>query len=388
MRAVTNTVEAALRAPCHAWQLLLDKLSLERGGDATAKTGALRQVRQAYNSDRTRAHLVAACYSRSRLLEALAVQHRGRFGVVELFQESRLMLHLGRANVLENVGLFAERTTGLPIIPGTALKGLISTWACWESNQRQDGSFNEAAGFEDPRADYLDPLAARILGDDSADGSEHGGSVVFVGAFPTTPPQLGLDIVNPHHGPTGQEMTNLTPNVFLCLEPGTKWRFAFYVRQGSTDAAVPLINTTIRWISEALTQVGIGAKTAAGYGRFRVPTRSDVEDEEKKAKEAQEAAAVVVQEAKLAQEKKQTQALAQAALAGDYPNDVIFNNTVIAKLNPGQLDQLKEVVVVLQKPENASWRDKLKDSLSSREYKDISKRLKQKPWFPRDWLQP
>jgi CRISPR type III-B/RAMP module RAMP protein Cmr6 len=41
---------------------------------------------------------------------------------------NRLLLHLGRASVLENVGIYCERTTGLPLIPGTAVKGVLSTF--------------------------------------------------------------------------------------------------------------------------------------------------------------------------------------------------------------------------------------------------------------------
>jgi hypothetical protein len=61
---------------------------------------------------------------------------------------------------------------------------------------------------------------------------------------------------------------------------------------------------------------------------------------------------------------------------------------VIAKLNPGQLDQLQAEISMLQKPENTSQCDELKKSLASKDHKDIRKRLRDKPWFPKEWLPP
>jgi len=204
-------------------------------------------------------------------LETLKSQLGDRFGCVELVAESRLLLHLGRANVLENVGLYCDHTTGLPLIPGTALKGIVSAWACWAEhfNPAGHGSFRGFTESSRQRRNFTAEearLACRILGDNSAAGSESAGEVIFVGGFPLTPPRLGLDIVNPHHDTNGNPV-DPKPNTFLCLEPGALWRFVFYVRAGVPDAA-DLLKQTSTWIEEALTQLGIGAKTAAGYGRF------------------------------------------------------------------------------------------------------------------------
>src|SRR2546425_972388 len=73
---------------------------------------------------------------------------------------------------------------------------------CWEANQKPDESFNEGAAFIQQRKDF-DSLAQDVFGDDSKEGSEHSGQVIFVGGFPVDPPNLGLDIVNPHHEANG-----------------------------------------------------------------------------------------------------------------------------------------------------------------------------------------
>ncbi|NLH73758.1 MAG: type III-B CRISPR module RAMP protein Cmr6 [Verrucomicrobia bacterium] len=388
MIAASKSVQIALNKRCDAWHLRLDKLSYELGVDATAKTSSLKAVSDCYNK-LAQENLMPVCRTRQRFLQMLEQQHGSSFAAVDLVLESRLLLHLARPNVLENVGLYCDRTTGLPQIPGTALKGLLSTWVCWANHfNPADGSFTEFKAETTTRKSFAAAearLAQRILGDNSADGSERAGDVIFIAGFPLTPPRLGLDIVNPHFEPEGKFKTRLTPNAFLCIEPGTIWRFAFYVRPGAPNPD-QLIHTTKQWITEALTQLGIGAKTAAGYGRFRLPTDSDLTAVQRGATAA--AATQPAAQKKTAQsaEDAKRQAAAQAMLASDYPNDREFNNRVLSKLTPGTLDQLQSEIALLQKPENMRWLDQLKKTIASKDYKDIRKRLRQKDWFPKEWL--
>src|SRR6516225_2630322 len=130
--AVTDRISAALGYGCASWSLQLDKLSFERRGEAAAKTERLRSVLAAY--DRlSKEHLRKVCEAKLQWVGTLQAQiGPTRFRRVDLVNESRLLIHLGRASVLENVGLCTERITGLPWIPGTALKGVLSTWAYWE----------------------------------------------------------------------------------------------------------------------------------------------------------------------------------------------------------------------------------------------------------------
>ncbi len=276
MLAVSKPVAAALAKRCDSWHLKFDKMSFEQDGDAEAKTTALTSARNCYQQVAS-IHLKPAVERNLAWLSRLRLQlGEKRFHTVDLVSESRLVVHLGRANVLENVGIYVERTIGLPVIPGTALKGVISTWSCWVDHFNDvDGSFCDFTRDSVLRSRFTTDeaiLARRILVSTNPSGSEHAGEVIFLGGFPVASPKLALDIVNPHHEADGREKTKLTPNAFLCVEPGIIWRFAFFVRPGAPDAA-SMIDHMTRWIVEALTQTGIGAKTAAGYGRFRLPTR-------------------------------------------------------------------------------------------------------------------
>jgi CRISPR-associated protein Cmr6 len=378
MFAVTKLVGTALTHGCDAWHLQLDKLSFKRDGDATSKTDALRMVRDCYTRDSAN-QLAGACRSRQRLLDVLKRQHSSRFTTVELVLDSKLLLHLGRANVLENVGIYADRTTGLPMVPGTALKGVLSMWACWEANQLPDGSFNKGQDFIRQRQLCEGGLAQRIFGDDSEEGSEYAGNIIFVGGFPVLPPPLGLDIVNPHHEPNGKEKLNLTPNAFLCVEPGTKWRFAFFVRPGTDDAAT-LLETTTAWLTQALTQLGLGAKTAAGYGRFRTMSQSDVASQAKEAEKTKATETAAIEQAKQTAEKAKQHAAAQAAMKIDYPNEITYRNTVLRLANnPGQWTALQREIEKLKKPENTAWLAKFKRDTSDRAYR----KLREQPWYPK-----
>lgn len=321
---------------------------------------------------RSKPELDKAIKARQDWLKRLESQHgAARLRKVRLYSTSPLILHLGRANVLENVGLYCERTTGLTVIPGTAVKGVLSTWACWEANQNDDGSFPDPESWAVQRSAFPADHARRILGSDADTGSESAGEISFLGAWPATLPKLALDIVNPHHDSKGRDLTRLTPSVFLSLESGPAWDFVFLVRPGVSDAASLLV-TTETWLRESLSQVGIGAKTAAGYGRFG--------KDHPKVSTTAVAKALSSADAKL-------QAQGAALLASDY-NDAIFKNTVLAKLTPNLLEQLKSEVPKLQKPENAAWLEKLKQKLIGKEAKALRKRLKEKTWFPQEWLPP
>jgi len=365
--AVLHSIHPLLRQPgCASWTLYLDKLGFERNGDAESKTSALKEAKSIYGKqkDRLKESLPIA-----RWLSALGKQHGDRYRCVTLVNQSPLMLHLGRASVLENVGIYTDRTTGLPTIPGSAIKGVLGTWATWEANRQQDGSFPEADDWQMSRASFPADRAERILGCNLDSGSEHAGDIVFVGAYPKTVPVLGLDIVNPHRDANGRD-TNPIPNVFLCIEPGTQWDFVFYAKVGTANAKTWL-DATDTWLKDALAQSGVGAKTAAGYGRFGSAATSSVP--------------VGVTVKVLTPEEQAQKTAAIQNLRNDY-TEAEFKNKIVDRLNPGKLEQLKGEIEKLQKPENQVALDRLKKLLALKDYKKIREGLRDKAWFPKEWL--
>lgn len=168
----------------------------------------------------------------------------------------RVATGLGAAHPTEN-GFTFDQPLGFPVLPGSTVKGLVRAASAW-------------AGED---ADRL----ARWLGPEREDADERAakGAVTFFDAVPTVWPKLAVDIVNTHHGdwyvadrarrPRGPlETDDPVPVQFLALEAGTCFRFAFIAPKADADA----VETRLR---DGLADLGIGGKTAAGYGRFSEP---------------------------------------------------------------------------------------------------------------------
>jgi len=274
-------LQAARSSP--AWQLTLDKYPFDlqrsdrvyltrpddKNKEQAIKPHRLGEVREAANSQGTQTHWKLAITSRLRLLDTLKRQHGLRYRMVPLMNTSRILLHLGRSSILENVGLYCERTTGLPVIPGTAVKGVVSTGACWDGNETRSEFTTSRAAFSS--------LAAQILGtnpENGTDEEQQAGKVTFLGGFPETLPKLDLDIVTPH---PNDGKGRITPNPFLALAPGVIWQFPLVVRPGLADTEISnLLNHAAQWLEDVLTEIGIGAKTSSGFGAFRKLSESEL----------------------------------------------------------------------------------------------------------------
>ena len=180
---------------------------------------------------------------------------------------SRLLVGMGYKNALE-VGLTFHHPGGFPYLPGTGVKGLTRAWA-------------EGVEEADPE------VVQRIFGSKTkrvadASGEMVAGSVAFLDALPTVFPRLDVDLLNPHVGDyymddTGKvppaEWFSPVPVPFLAVAAGQTFRFALVGRPADSSikarsAAEADVETATEWLNSALTDLGAGGKTAAGYGFF------------------------------------------------------------------------------------------------------------------------
>jgi CRISPR-associated protein Cmr6 len=206
-----------------------------------------------------------------------------------MYTASPLIVGLGVGHVLES-SITLEHNTGVPLIPGSALKGLA----------RNVGLIEVArATLEEPQLDELAKLEEEIT-KGKTDGFtkqkqgadltfvtqfvqifgtlEAAGNIVFVDAIYTgdRPPDYHLDIMNPHfpkyysdssgHTPPSDDQSPI-PVPYLTV--GTRQEFTFAVlprRKGATEG----IDKAWEWLQEGLTEFGVGAKTSQGYGLFIV----------------------------------------------------------------------------------------------------------------------
>ena len=163
----------------------------------------------------------------------------------------RFVVGLGAAHVLET-GITLHRIFGLPIIPGSALKGVARAYAQLVEGKPED-----------------DPELIAIFGT-----TERAGSVVFLDAIPLEVPNFQLDIMNSHYpnyyrAPEKNPPADWeSPNpVFFLTVTGTPYRFAIASR---SEQGNHLLDLAERWLKGALKELGIGAKTSADYGYWQV----------------------------------------------------------------------------------------------------------------------
>lgn len=107
---------------------------------------------------------------------------------------------------------------------------------------------------------------------------ETGGEVTFFDSWPTATNNgklLERDILNPHYPDYYQDSSKTpgdwqspNPIIFLAVPQGVTFEFLFACHDGK------LLKKISDWISIALEENGIGAKTAVGYGRIQRPESS------------------------------------------------------------------------------------------------------------------
>jgi len=197
------------------------------------------------------ASILRACRAR---LEAILDAYRNagwEVRSVTLRAASRVIVGLGAESVLET-NLRLHRIYGFPIIPGSALKGLARAYAELVEGKNEN-----------------DPLFADVFGKGPPDAQA--GKVIFFDAIPANPVnlQLELDVMNPHYAPYYQgteppaDYHNPVPVFFLTIGPESEFLFAV------ASCEEHLAEKAREWLTKALTEMGVGAKTVAGYGLWK-----------------------------------------------------------------------------------------------------------------------
>lgn len=197
---------------------------------------------------------------------------------VDLVTPGRLIIGLGSENVLET-GLRLDHTYGMPMLPGSALKGLASHYC----HQAWGGT---GPAFRKPSASESEAYARFLAGREPAPTSnfhrllfgdtDDSGCVIFHDAWltPDSPNPLRLDVMTPHHPrwldgsvpPT--DFDSPIPVPFLSVA-GT-FRVAVSWRGPSSDAGQheKWTKLALELLREALERWGVGGKTSSGYGRL------------------------------------------------------------------------------------------------------------------------
>lgn len=225
--------------------------------------GLLMDRYLAYTDERGKVQLLREFNNRQALepdfrgLEALIRAHQARWqrtaaalGATVLFArpEWRVIVGLGTHELLGG-GITVHPVYGFPILPASALKGICRAYA---------------ERVLDQPADRVDRLLG-CLRDDA--GSR--GDLVFLDAVPAGVPRVERDVINPvfaayylaAHTPPADYLSP-RPIFFLAVGAESLYSFAVGSLSGDPEAA----RQGREWLSGALQEIGVGAKTAAGYG--------------------------------------------------------------------------------------------------------------------------
>lgn len=161
---------------------------------------------------------------------------------------ARFVSGLGAAHPLEN-GFTFDHTVGAPAITGSAVKGLCRAQAKLE-------------GLDNG-------ILRQLFGPDVEESTHAAGDLVFLPALPSTWPRLEVDLVNCHHPrymdgllDAPVDVESPVPVPFLTVAAGTVFVFRLFSRSQEKEAETE----GVRLLQNGLEVLGIGAKTAVGYG--------------------------------------------------------------------------------------------------------------------------
>lgn len=231
--------------------------------------------------------------------------------LVELRLTSRLLIGHGNPSPTD-VGLTVHHTWGVPMIPGTAIKGLLSQYVDIVFGPQNRGAHPRSPEADQERAPFQGVTwsGSRIAhgpgevyralfgapaaeSDETFETTESRGGVVFHDALFVPEGKkdapFAVDVLTVHqktyYNQNGLQLPNdyddPNPVTFLTVQPGTKFLFALSGAQDWIELALQLL-------MEALSEWGVGGKTSSGYGRFeagRLPKRhtEELEDPELRA---------------------------------------------------------------------------------------------------------
>lgn len=202
----------------------------------------------------------------------------GGYDLIEIRAEltSPLITGIGQIHPSE-VGMVFDHTMGIPYIPASSIKGIVRLGHILNLI-KDGGSFIEndmldEADRETKIPDIFGGDLTEIVGDIKVN-KKLKGKVLFLDAYSENVPELHIDIMNPHYGDYYSDDNEKTPPAdyldpnpikFLTVKRGTVFVFRSMV-SGDHELKI-LVNNAF---NQALIEEGVGAKTAVGYGRFKI----------------------------------------------------------------------------------------------------------------------
>lgn len=187
--------------------------------------------------------------TRKRLMEGIGI-------AFTMTTASRLVFGMGYEHPTE-IGFMFDWTSGLPIIPGSSLKGA----GRYAAETEKHDCINEIFGAEK--------------------GDAQAGEIIFFPAYPClidhNKPFLELDVMTPHYSKYYSDPAknppadwySPEPHHFLTVPAGTNYCFRLAHRKNLRDKESPLLKKAENILKCSLSEFGVGAKTSVSYGYFK-----------------------------------------------------------------------------------------------------------------------
>ena len=282
MQASRDRIQTAHRTQASHAGLVLNRYLVH----AVPTKNASEAEKKAHQDDKRQLHRDATTAATASLTYYALAYHRWKESLpsdtsIVLPVQGRLIVGLGGDNVLET-GIALHHTYGVPMIPGSALKGLAAHY-CDQVWGLADPKFRKARGKKDEAIGaYHEVLFGAT--DDSGHITFHDAWIIPDSIRADGTSGLVLDVMTPHHSDyysdktyeSGAKKGDLipptdfdgpTPITFLSVAG------AFHIAVSCDvlgEAGGHWAKLAFDLLKEALREWGVGGKTSSGYGRLTV----------------------------------------------------------------------------------------------------------------------
>jgi len=183
-----------------------------------------------------------------------------------------------------NFGFFFDHTTGMPIIPGSTVKGVLRSLFGQNKNERHKAQKKQLIDslLPEKAQGKVTAITKAIFEGINADGTRQSPYErdIFLDAYVIKKENklLDDDSITPHANP----FKDPVPNKMLKLAPGVTIRFAFELHDivDTNGETILSADEKEELFLKLLLWHGIGAKTNVGYGQFvRDDTKTSIQVE-------------------------------------------------------------------------------------------------------------
>ncbi|KGN96608.1 CRISPR-associated protein Cmr5 [Porphyromonas sp. COT-108 OH2963] len=156
-----------------------------------------------------------------------------------------------------NLGMYFDYTSGLPVIPGSSIKGALrSAIEEWDFLEYKEGDEQKVwSGWK--KEEFIKEIF-------EGEGKSIYDRDIFLDAYPVSvsgdSSLFGDDYITHHENP----LKDPNPVRFLRVNPGVTYRFRFLFRNNGSFTA----EAKEKLFREIILTFGLGAKTNVGYGQF------------------------------------------------------------------------------------------------------------------------